>query len=492
MSLRQKLLLPLFISCALILGYLYGVWVPHSLQTANAERQQLVERHLDSVAEGLVPLLLGNQLDIVYENLTALLDKNKDWTSIVLQDAKGRQLFPLAGTPLPPARNGNEYTIERPISYLNIDLGKLIVRVDMTPSIEQARSRYFQLALMLVGVLGIIVLITTATLEIVVRRPVRQLSEAAHGLARQDFEAPLPQTSADEVGTLVDSFASMRDELRLYHDELLNEINERKEAEEALTELNTTLEQRVQEEVAKNRDKDHILIQQSRLAAMGEMVHNIAHQWRQPLNSLMLLISNVQDDFRFKTMTEDSLQHDVTTARRLIDRMSSTIDDFRDFFRPDREAADFDVAQTVSEAVFIVDATLKNNRIQLSQELAKGLTATGFPNQFAQSVLNVLMNAKEAIVNRQVEEGHIQLRLTREKDDAVLAVEDNGGGIPGDVLPKIFDPYFTTKEQGSGIGLYMVKTIVEKNMGGHVEAANTDKGARFTLRIPLTSNKAAS
>ena len=164
-------------------------------------------------------------------------------------------------------------------------------------------------------------------------------------LARMEFDTPLPKAGQDEIGELVNSFSSMRNDLQSNSSSLLREIAERKDAEEALRHLNETLEQRVSAEVAANRDKDHLLIQQSRLAAMGEMVHNIAHQWRQPLNSLGLIISNIQDDFRFKTMTEETLERDVANARRLIERMSTTIDDFRDFFRPDREKSSFDVAE---------------------------------------------------------------------------------------------------------------------------------------------------
>jgi signal transduction histidine kinase len=325
--------------------------------------------------------------------------------------------------------------------------------------------------------------VTTA--EIMVGRPVRQLSDAASRLARMDFFTPLPKAGQDEIGELVNSFSGMRDDLKNNHASLVLEIAERKEAEEALRQLNETLEQRVRSEVAANRDKDHLLIQQSRLAAMGEMVHNIAHQWRQPLNSLGLLVSNILNDFRFKTMTEETLEHDVASARRLLEKMSTTIDDFRDFFRPDREKMSFDVAAAVHDAVFIVEAALKSNRIEITVDAPPGLTASGFPSQYGQAVLNLLVNAKEAIHANRKSDGHIRVALGKEGGDAVLSVEDNGGGIPEEILPRLFDPYFTTKDQGSGIGLYMAKMIIERNMGGGISATNIENGARFTLRIPI-------
>jgi signal transduction histidine kinase len=215
------------------------------------------------------------------------------------------------------------------------------------------------------------------------------------------------------------------------------------------------------------------------------MVHNIAHQWRQPLNSLGLIVSNMQDDFRFDTMTPESMERDVVRVRQLLERMSTTIDDFREFFRPDREEMQFDVAEAAKQAIFVIEATLKNNHIDLTVDTPAGLNVTGFHGQYAQAVLNLLVNAKEAIMDKKVDHGQIRLRLEEREGNAVLSVDDNGGGIPQAVLPRLFEPYFTTKEQGSGIGLYMVKMIIERNMHGTVAAANIENGASFSLRVPL-------
>jgi len=490
MSLRQKLLTPLLLISLLMGGYLNAVWIPRSLMSAQAEHLKFVERHLDSVVEGLIPLLLGNQLDILYENLEVLKKKNDDWIVVRLFDAHNRQIFPLfSAQPPPSAASGqNIHTIEKQIRYLDMALGRLVVSVDLAPSLAGDREHHRMLTMILLGILVILVFTIALTLELAVIRPVRQLAAAARELAQRNFNTPLPEISHDEMGALVGSFSSMRLDLNNYHSNLIHEIAERKQAEEALKLLNETLEQRVHEEVNSNRQKDHILIQQSRLAAMGEMVHNIAHQWRQPLSALGLLITNIQDDFGFKTMTKESLEEDVATAQRLIDRMSSTIDDFRNFFRPDREKTRFDLAESANDAAFILEAAIQNSHIELISSLSSHLWVSGFANQFAQAVLNLLVNAKEAILTKHIENGRIHLEIREEGGSAVLTVEDNAGGIPDDVFPKIFDPYFTTKDQGSGIGLYMVKTIIEKNMGGHVEVANTDAGAKFSFTLPLADD----
>lgn len=487
MSLRAKLLLPLLLIGLVMGGYLYVFWIPRTLAASEAAHLKATEQHLDSVVEGLIPLLLGSQLDIVHENLNALMAKNPAWVDFRLLNAEERQLFPLAAAParessLPKA---DIRTLYKPIRYLGTDLGVLIVRVDLAPALVSTREEISELTLILLGMLTILIATTMVTAELAVRRPVHQLAKASRRLAQRDFITPLPKIGNDEIGALVTSFAAMRNDLKNYQTDLLREITERREAEEALRELNETLEQRVHDEVAKNRDMDHMLIQQSRLAAMGEMVHNIAHQWRQPLNALGLLIANIEDDFRFKAMTEETLQRDVANAHRLIEKMSTTIDDFRDFFRPDREEASFDVAEAVHDAAFIVEAALKNNNIGITIDATPGLTASGFPSQYSQAVLNLLANAKEAILDKSVANGQIRVVLREDGGNAVLTVEDNGGGIAEEVLPRLFDPYFTTKSQGSGIGLYMVKIIIERNMEGKISAANIDNGACFTLSIPL-------
>jgi signal transduction histidine kinase len=169
--------------------------------------------------------------------------------------------------------------------------------------------------------------------------------------------------------------------------------------------------------------------------------------------------------------------------------MSTTIDDFRDFFRPEKEMTQFDVSHAVEEAVFIMQGTLKSHGIELVEKLDPGVEAEGFPSQFAQAVLNILANAKEEILARKVAAGRIEIELQRQGETILLRVSDNAGGIAPEILPKIFDPYFTTKDKGSGIGLYMAKTIIEHNMNGSISAANLGDGACFTLTVPVRQPK---
>ncbi|TAN48830.1 MAG: GAF domain-containing sensor histidine kinase, partial [Methylococcaceae bacterium] len=248
--------------------------------------------------------------------------------------------------------------------------------------------------------------------------------------------------------------------------------------------LNSDLEQRVADEVARNREKDHLLIQQSRLAVMGEMINNIAHQWRQPLNALGLVLGNIKDAQRFGELTPEYLHQQEAEGRSYIEKMSTTINDFRDFFRPEKQSESFSLRQAIDGAVTLVSASFKAHGIELLVEHAEDLWIVGFPNEYSQVLLNLLTNAKEAILARGVAQGRIAIRAAKVDGQARVTVTDNGGGIDPVVLPRLFEPYFSTKETGTGIGLYMSKMIIENSMGGHIEVRNIPGGAEFSIVTP--------
>ncbi len=269
----------------------------------------------------------------------------------------------------------------------------------------------------------------------------------------------------------------------------VQDVTPRKTAEESLKALNETLEQKVKEEVSRNREKDHLLIQQSRLAAMGEMIGNIAHQWRQPLNALGLLLANIRDAWQFGELDEAYLEQEMKEGRRIIKSMSTTIDDFRDFFRPDRQKSRFSAAAALRETLALIESSFKNNQITVAVDVEQDGKILGFPNQYAQALLNILANAKDALKERHVADGRIAIRLTAENGEIRLAIEDNAGGIPPQIVDKIFDPYFTTREKGTGIGLYMTKMIIEKNMNGKILVQNTARGAQFIFVTPMATEE---
>lgn len=272
---------------------------------------------------------------------------------------------------------------------------------------------------------------------------------------------------------------------------IMLDIDRLKKTEHDLKALNETLAQRVEEETQKSLERERLLIQQGRSAAMGEMIGNIAHQWRQPLSTLGVVVQNIQNDYQEKMLGESALENYVGTAMRAIQRMSSTIDDFRDFFRPNRAMERFPVHQSIHETMQLVDAMLKNNRISIRLFGDQELAVFGYPNEFSQAVLNVIANAKDALVDKKVPYGHIDIELSAANGWGVISIRDNAGGIPEEAMEKIFDPYFTTKPNGTGIGLYMSKIIIEKHMGGRISCCNSQGGAEFTLSLPLPVDASA-
>ena len=270
------------------------------------------------------------------------------------------------------------------------------------------------------------------------------------------------------------------------------DISASKETEKALQEsrrqlerLNGSLELCVNAAVEELRRKDRMLLTQNRQAAMGEMIGCIAHQWRQPLNTLSLNIQRLGLFYDLGRFSKEFLDTSIEDAKRLIQHMSQTIDDFRNFFSNDKEAVTFDVRRSVGAAVTLVKDSLKARRITLDVRMEGNPTISGYPNEYAQALLNIILNAQDALLERGVQEPRITVASCAENGRAVVTVTDNAGGIPADVMERIFDPYFTTKgpDKGTGVGLFMAKTIIETNMRGRLTARNVADGAEFRIEV---------
>jgi PAS domain S-box-containing protein len=251
-----------------------------------------------------------------------------------------------------------------------------------------------------------------------------------------------------------------------------------------LEELNKNLEIRVQKEVKKNREKDRIMFQQARFAAMGEMIANIAHQWRQPLSELGILLFKIKNAFLNHDIRE--FDKDYNDCKTVINAMSKTIDDFRDFFKPSREKNDFFIEDTIEEAIFIIKETLKSHNIKINFNNKHSIILNGHSNEILQVVLNIINNAKDVLISKKQKIKKIDIKVSKTDKKIQVSICDNGGGIKEEIIDKIFDPYFTTKhsKQGTGIGLYMSKKIIEEN-SGTIDVINTKEGACFIIKLPL-------
>ena len=274
--------------------------------------------------------------------------------------------------------------------------------------------------------------------------------------------------------------------LKKFNESLENNIAERIDD---LRKLNDVLENRVEDEIKKRSKQEQLLIQQSKMSAMGEMVGSIAHQWRQPLNVVSLLVSDIIEAYEYGDLDEEYMDKVQSDIMENIKFMSETIDDFRNFFRISKHNEEFSVKNVIKNVVRLYFHQSKGYKLNINilenSNLEKDFVIDNFKNEFKQVILNLINNAKDILVEKNIDEKNINIELLSFSDHIIVSVEDNGGGVPESIIDKIFELYFTTKheEQGTGIGLYMSKTIIETNMRGTIKVENSDIGAKFIIEL---------
>jgi len=256
--------------------------------------------------------------------------------------------------------------------------------------------------------------------------------------------------------------------------------------EARLQEWTITLEERVKKEVSAHQEKEKMLIQQSKMAAMGDMISMIAHQWRQPLNQMSYVFMNIEGAYEYKELTPEYLDGKIQEGTKLLEYMSHTIDDFRNFFRPDKERESLSIASVVDDTLPLIAKSLEAHDIKYEVTKESDTKLYIYRNELIQVLLNIMKNAKDVILDNGVVSGVISIIVYETEDTVIVKVCDNGGGIEVSVLPNIFDPYFSTKDSssGTGLGLYMSKTIVEEHLMGKLLCENSGAGACFSIILP--------
>lgn len=272
----------------------------------------------------------------------------------------------------------------------------------------------------------------------------------------------------------------------------IHDVTMRKEQEHLLkagkqyVELfNRKLETKINEEITKNRKKDHLLIQQSRMVAMEELIESISHQWRQPLNCLSLLIQDVKEALEFGEINHQYIDGFTRESMIQIKQLSDTINDFRKIYRPTMEASLFSLSSAIEDALSIFTSSLKNHNIHIQFEYRGQQNVIGCQNEFSQAVLNILINARDAFIEHNVKNRMITIKIEEGSEVYSIHFTDNAGGIEASFVKKIFDPYFLTKSkgQGFGLGLFVTRMILE-NMNGSIHMENINDGARFSIFVP--------
>jgi len=247
--------------------------------------------------------------------------------------------------------------------------------------------------------------------------------------------------------------------------------------------LNKTLQSKIKNEVKKNIDKDKAMIEQSRLAQMGEMISMIAHQWRQPLAAISSTSITINLKAELNTLTNEdalSLSKKITEYSQ---HLSSTINDFRDFFKSNKEKKHISYTQTIDSVLNIVEVSIQNKNIVIEKNLESTILFYTYANELKQVVLNLIKNAEDILIEKDIKKP----KITIETKDNILFIKDNGGGIDTNIIDKIFDPYFSTKKQkdGTGLGLYMSKTIIEEHCNGKLTVSNDKNGAVFKVELQV-------
>jgi signal transduction histidine kinase len=219
------------------------------------------------------------------------------------------------------------------------------------------------------------------------------------------------------------------------------------------------------------------------------MISNIAHQWRQPLSELSSILMFIKFKYDINSLDKETMNKKSKEADRVLEYMSHTIDDFRNFFMPKKEKEEFFLINSIEMVMGIISSTLLNYNIKIEISVDENIKIKTFLNEYKQVLLNIIGNAKDVLIEKNIENPLIKIIAIEDDKSVVLFIEDNGGGILVEPKSKIFEPYFTTKEDsnGTGLGLYMSKIIVDKNMKGKLKVKNTKQGAKFSISIPKNS-----
>ncbi len=267
-----------------------------------------------------------------------------------------------------------------------------------------------------------------------------------------------------------------------------NQLLERKvrERTEELENLNASLKERIAAEVKKSRESEQLLVQQSKMSAMGEMIGMIAHQWRQPLSSIGVVIGNLKVRYDLEMLDKEFFDQSVQDINDQTKYLSATITDFRRFLSPTKKREQVCFNEVIEKALKIIGKSLENKNIQLKRDYRYERELETFPNELVQVVINILKNAQDVFLEREIETPVIELSGWENEKHLGFHISDNAGGIPNEILEKVFDPYFTTKQEsdGTGLGLYMSKTIIEKHCHGTLLARNGGDGAVFQIELP--------
>lgn len=327
--------------------------------------------------------------------------------------------------------------------------------------------------LLLILTLLTIAILTLVVLKVLLKKPLALLALSASEIESGNY-SKVHTTDIIEFQSLFVTLNKMRSKISKQFS--------------LLEENKDSLEEKVKDEIDKRKTHEQILIQKSRLADMGDMISMIAHQWRQPLSAMTTITQNIQLAYKLDKLDENFLDEQCERSKKIAKNMSSTIDDFGNFFKDNKVKDEFYVSEVIKNSMNLLKDTLHNHGININEDFGKEeIKLFGYKNELSQVIVNLIMNSKDAFLNNKNKiKFNINIKITQDLNNTTIFLSDNAGGIEEDIIKKIFEPYFSTKEKknATGLGLYMSKMIIEKNMLGVLSVKNIEKGVLFTIVLP--------
>jgi len=312
--------------------------------------------------------------------------------------------------------------------------------------------------------------------------PLRKIAKLLRGYSpNKNVEIPF-DTQNNEIGLISFALNDMQHSIIKYSNELQK--------------INNKLELKVQQELEKNKQAQEQIFKSEKLASMGEMIGNIAHQWRQPLSIISSGATGMLVQKQFGNLSDETFEETCNLINDHAQYLSQTINDFRNFIKGDSKPVVFNLKRSIESFIKLIDATTKKYNIKLILDLDEKIEVSGFPNELLQCFINIFNNSKDALVENNLEsERYVFISQKTKNNSLIITFQDNAGGIPENIIDKIFEPYFTTKHQshGTGLGLHMSYSIIVTHMKGSLEASNvtydvegkTYTGAKTIITLPL-------
>jgi signal transduction histidine kinase len=464
LSFTKKVLLSVWIVILFIFSIIYFIVMDEYKSSILKEENNKI----DIIIRNAIPLISVNFEFELYDAMRAELQElvltNKQIVSVEILNTQEKSVLKIVSE-----SSKEEYlmkkepifgTLDEPIGYICVEYSN----ENYLESIEKFNKSFI--------ILLLVVFVITILFGGYLKSIFQPLTYLANQLDTYDLDGNrkinlYPQKTKDEIALINNTLL-----------EMLNRIEEH----------TLTLEKRIEEETQKNMHHQLKLYENAKMAQMGEMIGNIAHQWRQPLSAISTVASGVQLNASFSNLTKEQLDENMEIIIKKTEYLSKIIETFREFLNENKEKENVVIQDKIKETLEIVGATLQNEQIMITNNCSNEapIISNIVPSELPQVLINILNNAKDVLLERKIENKSIIISCEKKDKDIEITIEDNGGGIDKEVLPKIFNPYFTTKHQsqGTGLGLHMCYRIVKESLHGEIYVNNTQNGAKFFIRFP--------